>query len=298
MVLDQEERFTNPPHGGGSEALTGQRSKGRNFNKGKGKASPEKPLEKKLDSEQEKLKADRSCHECGEKGHYWRKCPKRTGKSADTSATTAKTPAFVHLEMVDSDASSSSSEEAVGLTAKDTREWILDSGASRHMTPSRDFFLDLKRQSGRIYIGDNSTIPIHSEGRMEIIPDGKGGKHASRVLYVPDLGFHLLSVHEVCKTGFRVEFEAHSVALRDLVTGKVVWEGGVENGIYKLSALSSLTGSQVGDLWHFRFGHLNVDALRRAFRDQMVVGLPDVGNRQGRCSSCIRGKQHRESFPK
>ena len=62
--------------------------------------------------------------------------------------------------------------------------------------------------------------------------------------------------------------------------------------------MSSVQNSPVGDLWHYRFGHMNNDALRQAFRDNLVHGLPDVGARQRQCISCLRGKQHREAIPK
>ena len=81
-------------------------------------------------------------------------------------------------------------------------------------------------------------------------------------------------------------------------SGKEVRGGSVENGVYKLNALSSVQNVPVGELWHYRFGHINFDALRQAFRDQLVDGLPDVGARQRQCVSCLRGKQHREAIPK
>ena len=68
-------------------------------------------------------------------------------------------------------------------------------------------------------------------------------------------------------------------------------------GIYKLHALASVTGD-ASRLWHFRFGHIYAYAFRRAFTQQMVDGLPDVKPLEGRCIPCIRGKQHREVFPK
>ena len=50
-----------------------------------------------------------------------------------------------------------------------------------------------------------------------------------------------------------------------------------EGGIYRLkdiSALSSYLFLSVGDLWHARFGHLNNEYLRQAFKKNMVLGLP------------------------
>lgn len=45
-------------------------------------------------------------------------------------------------------------------------------------------------------------------------------------------------------------------------------------------------------------GTSDLDALRQAFRDQLVSGLPDGGARQGQCISCLLEKQHCEAIPK
>lgn len=39
----------------------------------------------------------------------------------------------------------------------------------------------------------------------------------------------------------------------------------MDHGIYKLSDVSSLTGNSMSALWHYRYGHLNVNALLQAF---------------------------------
>ena len=206
-------------------------------------------------------------------------------------------PAYVHLEVLNDEPSSLSAKVEPVLTSRDLREWLLDSGASKHMTPSTDRMTNIQPHKGKVFIGDNSTIPIHSEGSLELLLDGKGGYLSSRVFYVPQLGFHLMSVSEVCKLGMRVIFDEYTVSIQDKATGKEVRGGSVENGVYKLHAVSSISNSPVGDLWHYRFGHLNFDALRQAFRDQLVTGLPDVGARLRQCISCLRGKQHREAIP-
>ena len=42
------------------------------------------------------------------------------------------------------------------------------------------------------------------------------------MFYVPQLGFHLMSVSEVCKLGMRVIFDEYTVSIQDKATGKVV----------------------------------------------------------------------------
>ena len=48
------------------------------------------------------------------------------------------------------------------LTTQDMREWLLDSGASKHMTPSKHLMNDLKTHEGEVIIGENSVIPIQT----------------------------------------------------------------------------------------------------------------------------------------
>ena len=116
---------------------------------------------------------------------------------------------------------------------------------------------------------------------------------------MPNLGYHLMSVSEVCKLGMRVIFDENTVSIQKKSSGKEVRGDSVENGVYKLHALSSVQNVPVGELWHYRFGHINVDALRQAFQDQfwwMVCQMLVHGN--GNVFSCLRGKQHREAIPK
>ena len=80
---------------------------------------------------------------------------------------------------------------------------------------------------------------------------------------MPKLGYHLMSVSELCKLGMRVIFDEYPVSIQDKATGKEVRGGSVENGVYKLHALSSIQNPPVGDLWHSPFGHMNNYALRQ-----------------------------------
>jgi len=43
-------------------------------------------------------------------------------------------------------------------------------------------------------------------------------------------------------------------------------------------------------LWHLRYGHLNINGLKLFTRKNMVVGLPEMGHLD-LCKGCIFGKQ-------
>ena len=57
------------------------------------------------------------------------------------------------------------------------------------------------------------------------------------------------------------------------------------------------TGSTAEDLWHQRFGHLNLQDLILLQRKGMVDGLPVFHNVKLDCDGCALGKMHREEFP-
>lgn len=51
-------------------------------------------------------------------------------------------------------------------------------------------------------------------------------------------------------------------------------------------------------LWHHRFGHLSLKSLSFLSKNNIVNGLPFNKSVDNICESCIRGKHHRDPFPK
>ncbi|CAL2258193.1 unnamed protein product [Prunus armeniaca] len=50
--------------------------------------------------------------------------------------------------------------------------------------------------------------------------------------------------------------------------------------------------------WHRRFGHLNLQSLRLLQQQELVYGLPEIGNAKRICQGCAIGKAHKEAFGK
>nr|KYP73784.1 Retrovirus-related Pol polyprotein from transposon TNT 1-94 [Cajanus cajan] len=50
-------------------------------------------------------------------------------------------------------------------------------------------------------------------------------------------------------------------------------------------------------LWHSRFGHLNYKGLSTLASKQMVLGIPSLKSPKTICTTCLVGKQHRDSIP-
>lgn len=51
-------------------------------------------------------------------------------------------------------------------------------------------------------------------------------------------------------------------------------------------------------LWHLRYGHLNIKGLQLLKQKNMVIGLPEIEAKTQVCEGCIYGKMHRLPFPK
>ncbi|CAA7390458.1 unnamed protein product [Spirodela intermedia] len=49
--------------------------------------------------------------------------------------------------------------------------------------------------------------------------------------------------------------------------------------------------------WHAHLGHVNMTALRKMAREELVRGLPAVGQVDQLCEACLAGKQKRSPFP-
>ncbi|XP_074353008.1 uncharacterized protein LOC141692171 [Apium graveolens] len=50
-------------------------------------------------------------------------------------------------------------------------------------------------------------------------------------------------------------------------------------------------------LWHLRYGHLGFSGLKLLSKTKMVDGLPEINEPENLCEACVKGKQHRQSFP-
>jgi hypothetical protein len=109
------------------------------------------------------------------------------------------------------------------LPAVDSRSasnaWLLDSGASRHMTPHRHWFATYQALTTPVLIrvGDGNKIPAIGVGRILVIIRNRQGRESQAViksvLYVPALNANLLSVRELVEGGTDVLFRKNSGAV-------------------------------------------------------------------------------------
>ena len=113
--------------------------------------------------------------------------------------------------------------------------WLVDSGASKHMTSYKDSLTDLveKDPPQKVKLGDDYQYPIKGVGEASYRLES--GKHLKMkdVLYVPGLKKNLLSISGLEKKGSRVTFVEGQVLMWP--KGKTIDDVvviGVQGGLY------------------------------------------------------------------
>ena len=110
----------------------------------------------------------------------------------------------------------------------------------------------------------------------------------------------LLSVGQLMKNGFSLTFD-NSWCQIHFLEGKKMLQVPMKNRSFSLSLAYGHVGLQVqvdeSRLWHRRFGHYNMEALKYLQKKNLIKDLPTLQSYEDVCEPCQLGKQHRESFP-
>lgn len=193
-------------------------------------------------------------------------------------------------------------------------KWIVDTGATSHMTPHRDWFTKYKPDRRPIRLANNHVVYSEGIGTVSFQPivDGKLVQtlEFSRVLHVPDLKNNLLSALFLTRSKeFIVTITANTVLFqRDkqtLFTATVNHYNSATLIGYVLvpaSALATFTQSYPTDwsLWHRCLAHLNHADVQLLHNERLVKGM-DVKSKTlpaAICEPCLAGKLHRTHVPK
>jgi len=241
----------------------------------------------------------RTCFKCGKPGHIARNCWGAKDKGKDARAAVSRSDSVFMA--------------ADGAPTTHISKWIVDSGATQHMTPHRYAFDTYESISGRkVFMGDNGMVEAVGKGSIVVESNVEG--HARRivvqdVLHVPKLHANLLSVSKLVSRGLKVHFDTLGCAVRTR-EGEMLAANRMEGNLYQLD-LKLVGGADVSclahtsangplmELWHRRLGHLNAKGIK--VLQGMVSGI-DLGKLPCKvepfaCEGCVEGKLARQPFP-
>lgn len=248
-----------------------------------------------------------NCHYCDKPGHYKRDCRKykadlNSGKAKQGEGSQSKN-AFMTDETQSAFVGSSQ--------IIPENEWIIDSGASCHMTFERHHFKNLSETPGeRVYMGDGRYAEVEGRGDIQIslrIHERKANAELLNVAYVPSFKRNLFSVTSSQSRGYSFLFEKSQVKIYK--NHDLRGTGSLRRGLFILDSFQETSSLQFSlnsvhtlsdkELWHKRYGHLNYGSLQGLQKNQMVKGLEfKESDLVMSCEGCAKGKLHRTPFPK
>jgi hypothetical protein len=147
------------------------------------------------------------CYSCGMRGHYKRECwnNKRNGEKTSEASTSQGCVASTSDdgEILYSGAAISSKG---GNALNDG--WIVDSGATWHMTPRKDWFCTYEPISeGSVFMGNDHTLEVLGIGTIKIKTDDGTIRKIQGVRHVKDLKKNLLSIGQLDDLGCKIHTE-------------------------------------------------------------------------------------------
>ncbi|XP_073109385.1 uncharacterized protein [Elaeis guineensis] len=201
--------------------------------------------------------------------------------------------------------SSTSYKLSHAFTCGTSNSWVIDSGASSHMTGAPNSFISYSPCSGhnKVRIADGSFTPVSGKGSIDCTPNLR----LSSVLHIPSFPTNLLSISSVTRDlNCSVTFWPSHCLFQEQRTGKILGGGRMHNGLYYLStdeksmssslmgyALSAEGGTSELMLHHRRLGHIPFSILSRLF--------PSLSAKCNKnllvCDHCELAKHTRAVFP-
>ena len=184
--------------------------------------------------------------------------------------------------------------------------WIIDLGASDHMTSCSSFFYSYKPCAGnnKIRIADGSLSAIAGIGDVKL----SNNLTLFNVLHVPKLSCNLISVSKLTATlNCTANFFSSYCLFQNPALGTMIGSARECGGLYVLDEGTFMNkGAQQSSclqvasdfkndeiyLWHFRLGHANFHYLKYLF----PILFRNKNPSSFQCEICVLSKHHRSTY--
>lgn len=235
------------------------------------------------------------CFKCHRMGHFKNECP-TWEKNANYAELEEDVLLMAYTEL---------------NKAEDEHVWFLDSGCSNHMCGHKAWFTEFDhRFRQNVKLGDNRRMVVEGKGNLLLKINGLI-QVISSVYYVPGLKNNLLSVGQLQQKGLRITIEDNTCEIWHKEQQRVIMHSSMStNRMFVIFAVVvekkkemkakclQTTVEKMESMWHKRYGHLSHKGLQMLGEKEMVIGLPQIKEKEGVCEICMKGKQIRANIPK
>lgn len=255
--------------------------------------------------------AEGTCLYCHKPGHFANECNKKR-RDMESRRTNQRPP-------LSNRGNANHQYNAIAFTAATSStpvndNWIVDTGASRHITPHQQLLTNLRPAPHAIQItfGNGSTAETTIIGDAYLQPNPGNLIKLTDVLYMPAAADNLLSVSQASQKGIHFIFNRTGCEIS--LDNQMIATGYTDtaSNTYLLASRCLEPGSaahaittaysaraDTPNLWHRRLGHLGYDNLAKL--TNMTTGINITpsdfkATSAEPCDACILGKQHRLPF--
>jgi hypothetical protein len=214
-----------------------------------------------------------------------------TASRSTTGGTPEDDPNILNVE--------STTEAKVLLTTEDATSWLLDSGASYHVTPFRAQFRSYTARSlDPVRVGNSQHCAVIGIGSVELNLPGGSTIVLHDVRHVPELTRSLISVGQLDEADFRTSFSSGGWSIHK--GNLLLARGSRIHSLYPLFVTLCegdlfVIDIPVSSLWHGRLGHLSKTG--RSFLPKAGY-IPKLSFSDHQfCEHCQYGKQVANSHP-
>ena len=161
-------------------------------------------------------------------------------------------------------------------------------------------FQNLKsRKAGQVTFGGDQKGHILGIGKIGI----NSSISIDNVLFVKGLTHNLLSISQLCDSGYEVSFNKNKCIVKRS-DSSILFTADRQNNLYKLMLtdlekqnVNCLVSYENQWLWHKKLGHASLRLISKLKKHNLVRGLPSlVYQSNSLCDACQKGKQIKSSF--
>ena len=176
------------------------------------------------------------CWKFEKEGHYKKDCRSKApekGKGSDDSPSAE--------EKMTSDEGGDVYLDSSSNTHVDHEAWLIDSSASFHFTPHREWFCEYEKyDGGDVFLGDDRKAIIIRRGKFKWKLQGRIIRTLPGVPHIPALARNLIFVSKMDDAGVNIVSEKDAFKM---VQGALVLMWGVRTGtLYKLQGSNVIDG--------------------------------------------------------